>query len=967
MQIFLNEVAKQIFDESGGDMSKHKLVFPNRRSSLYFKKYLSSYVNEPCLAPDIITINELFQEWSSYRLADPLYLMFRLYDSYTKLNNTAEPFDEFYYWGDMIINDFDDIDKYLVDSSLIFQNLKDLRDIDAKFGGFEPEVIEIIRQFWSSFDPSNLTPEKDDFLAVWDMLFQLYSEFKQILTQSGLVYEGMLMREVVGAILSGNLVLRDTKMTYHFIGFNALNKCEKVLMKELKKAGKAFFYWDYDNLYVNDEYHEAGFFLRDNISVYGQDLKGAMRYDRLISPDQPADKYKVYKAPSDVAQAKLIPAIINDFKDIGSEPDNTAIVLADENMLMPVINSVPESIRDINITMGYPLYQTPVYSLIHQLLSLRRNIRKEKDKGFSFYHADVIKILSHQYITFSSSDICDELKTMIKNNNLIRIAADRLQLNELFTLLFAPAEDHLSYNKHLVNILGIILNGFSVNKEGKSDKNDYILQQEYIYRVITSLQRLETVLDDSNVSIGMEIYIRIVDKILHKLIVPFTGEPLSGLQVMGILETRALDFENIIFLSVNEGVLPKGSAGNSYVPYNLRMAFGLPTVKHQDSIYAYYFYRLIQRARRVRFIYNSSSSGMRTGEMSRFLLQLKYNLNFNTIFKDSRFNIVPPPVTGEWMKRDSLLHRKLGQLYFSEDKGRKALSPSALNTWITCRMKFYYRYIIGIEEVDNVKEEVDSPMFGTILHDAMNNLYSAFVGMEVGTGEIEKLAASSNTIEQVVVASFRKNYLRGGSGELSGKNLIITSVMKNMILRILDIDMKCAPFKIIELEKKHKSEIEISMDGGKTNVFLGGTIDRVDKVGSVIRILDYKSGKDSLDIDSLEGLTSYNNRSRNSAAFQTFVYSLIYSDKYPDIAIRPSLYPVRSIYSQGFSDVFNIKKGEYKGEVHDFGLLRNEFINMLNLVISDIFDPERDFDMTTVKENCTYCPYRRLCGRYDLT
>lgn len=967
MQIFLKEVARQIFDEFHGDMTNIKLVFPNRRSSLYFRRYFSSFVNEPCLSPSIITINELFQEWSSQRLADPLYLMFRLYESYKDINSSGESFDEFYYWGDMIINDFDDIDKYLVDSGLIFQNLKDIREIDAKFGGLDPDVIEIIRQFWSSFDPSDLSPEQGDFLAVWDILARLYENFKLRLKRSGMAYEGMLMRQVIESLLAGELEYKNENILYHFIGFNALNRCEKLLMTELKKAGKAFFYWDYDRLYVDEDNHEAGFFLRDNISVYGQDLKGAMRLDKLISPDQPEDKYEIYKAPSDVAQAKLIPSILGELADFDAEPDNTAIVLADENMLMPVLNSVPATIKDINITMGYPIYQTPVYSLIHQLLSLRRNARPGKNKVFSFYHADVTKILSHQYITFENGAVCNDLKLMIRENNLIRIDADKLQANDFFKLIFAPADDYIAYNKYLINILGIILSAFEAKNNEEADKNDYILQQEYLYRVLTSLNRLESVLNESEISMGLDIYIRIVDKIFHKLIVPFSGEPLRGLQVMGILETRVLDFKNIIFLSVNEGVLPRGSAGNSYIPYNLRMAFSLPTVKHQDSIYAYYFYRLIQRSKRVRFIYNSSSSGMRTGEMSRFLLQLKYNLNFNTVFNDSRFNIVPPPLSGECMKRDSVSQQKLEQLYLNHKTGPRALSPSALNTWIGCRMKFYYRYIIGIEEPDNVREEVDSPMFGTILHDAMNTLYSGFVGLKEVKDEIVKLAASGELIDMALEQSFRKNYLRGGSGELSGKNLIITSVMKNMVTRIMDLDIKCAPIKFLELEKKYYSEIDIGSGGQRRNILLGGTIDRVDRIGSVIRILDYKSGKDSLDIDSLEGLTEYNKRNRNSAAFQTFVYSLIYSKNERGKHIRPSLYPVRSIYSKSFSDIFNIKKGDYRGEVLNFAELSHDFHENLVAVLRDIFDPRRDFDMTTIKESCTYCPYSRLCGRYDLT
>lgn len=967
MQYFLKEVAKQIFDKFGSDLSGQKLVFPNRRSALYFKDYLSDLVELPTLAPQIKTINELYGDWSPYELADPLYLMFRLYDSYKKLKGSAEPFDEFYYWGEMIINDFDDIDKYLVDHSLIFQNLKDLRDIDIRFGGLEPEVIEIIRQFWASFDPSNLTPEKDDFLAVWDILAPLYNDFRKSLKESGMAYEGMIMRDLIETMDTDQSFLADNKFSYHFIGFNALNRCEKELLAKLKKEGKAYFYWDYDKLYVNEDTHEAGFFIRNNLSVYGQDLEGTLRYDKLISSDQPAGKYEVFKAPSDVAQAKLVPEILDKIDTASREPDKTAIVLADENMLMPVINSIPDSIRDINITMGYPLYQTPVYSLIHQLLSLRRNARKRGDGNYSFYHADVLKILSHQYITFGYGGQCDKLIVYIKDNNLIRIDESELKKNEFFTSLFVAKDDHIAYNRHLVDILGVILGRFSDDTDEEAGAGDYTLQQEYLYRVITSLNRLESILNESDISMGLDIYIRIVDKILHKLIIPFSGEPLCGLQVMGILETRALDFENIVFISVNEGVLPKGSAGNSYIPYNLRMAFGLPTVKHQDSIYAYYFYRLIQRARRVRFIYNSSSSGIRTGEMSRFLLQLKYNLNFKTVFTDSRFNIVPPPVVGDLMKRETKAHKKLEEIYLTPGKNRRALSPSALNTWIGCRMKFYYRYVLGLKETENVKEEVDSPMFGTILHDAMNSLYSGFIGREADLKDIDKLIANKAEIARVLRDSFRKHYLKGGSGEISGKNLIITSVMQNMISRILHIDRKAAPFTLIELEQKHYSEILIETGGKSVKVLLGGTIDRVDRQGSVYRILDYKSGKDSLDIANMASLTLYNARKRNSAAFQTFVYSLIYSDKIPSERLRPSLYPVRSIYTDDFSDVFVIKKGDNSGPVYDFNLLKADFIESLKEIISDIFDPQREFDMTEVKEDCTYCPFSGLCGRYDLT
>jgi hypothetical protein len=965
MQVFLNEVAKQLFKEFNTNFSNQVLVFPNRRSALYFKKYLGAYVNKPTLSPQILTINDLFQQWSSSQLADPLFLMFRLYKSYNGLRNVSESFDEFYYWGEMIINDFDDIDKYLVDHNLIFQNLKDLHDIDARFGGLEPEVIEIIRQFWASFDPSKLTPEKDDFLAVWDILGALYTRFKTELYENDMAYEGMLMRDIIDSLSESNNPVDSTECVFHFIGFNALNRCEKELMKHLKNKDKAFFYWDYDKLYTNEENHEAGFFIRENLKFFGQDLGGLMRYDNLISPEHVDGKYEVFKAPSDVAQAKLIPAMLEEFDGNGQDPDNTAIVLADENMLMPVINSIPESVKDINITMGYPIYQTPVYSLIHQLLSLIRNARFDKDDILSFYYADVMKLINHQYITFKNSEACDKIKNLIKENNLIRVGSTELHVNSFLKKVFTLPDDHSSYNQYMLEIIKEILAEFSDDSDVDSI-GDYVLQQEYLYRVITSLNKLDSILKEPGVPIGLDIFIRIVDKILHKLIVPFTGEPLKGLQVMGILETRALDFKNIIIVSVNEGVLPRGSAGNSYIPYNLRMAFGLPTVKHQDSIYAYYFYRLIQRADKVRFVYNSNVSGMRTGEMSRFLLQLKYNLNFHTVFSDSRFNIVPPPLSGDWIKRDPIAQKRLEDAYINNEKPR-ALSPSALNTWISCRMRFYYRYIIGLKEQDNVKEEIDSPMFGTILHDAMNNLYSDLTGMEIRRKDIDLLQSDTKRIEKVVEDSFRLNYMRGGRGEISGKNLIITSVLRNMISRILYVDSKCTPFKMVELEKRHYNKMRITIDGKDRDIILGGIIDRVDELDSGIRILDYKSGKDSLDIDSLESLTSYNIKNRNSAGFQTFVYSKIYSGKVSNLRLRPSLYPVRSIYNDNFSDVFNIKKGDYKGEVLDFSTLEEDFTSDLNRVVLDIFDPERDFDMTSITDSCTYCPFSNLCGRYDLT
>jgi len=926
-----------------------------------------SEIKEAMFAPEISTINELFSGMSELELADSLQLVFKLYEAYKEISTDPESFDDFYFWGEMIVNDFDDLDKYLVSHRLLFQNLKDIKDIEEKFGGLEPETVEIIRRFWINFDHASLTSEKEDFLAVWDILIELYERFRALLRSSAMAYEGMIMRDVIESLQRKNIVKDIADPSFHFIGFNALNKCEKELLKYLKNKSIAKFYWDYDNLYINNKDHEAGLFIRENLRLFGQDLSDRLRFDNLVRPEQEEGKFKVYKAPSDVAQAKLIPDLLKEFGKQSNDPHKTAIVLADENLLMPVLNSIPSDVDSINVTMGYPMYQTPVYSLVNQLLSLQKNKRKSDTGDLTFYHSDVIRVLGHQYITNKYSDEANRIVAIVREENLIRVEQEMLQNEKCFELIFSGPEDYLELNSYLLSIFEELLLSFSpAEKDDDKDIDQgFSIQQEYIYHIIRAFKRLDSVFRESLISLSPDIYSKLSDRMMRKLIVPFSGEPLNGLQVMGILETRALDFENIIIISVNEGVLPRGAAGSSYIPYNLRMAFGLPTVLHQDSIYAFYFYRLLQRAKRIRFVYNSSSAGLRTGEMSRFLLQLKYSPGFKCRFIDSRFNIEPAPPVGEYINRTDGIQKYIEDKYLVTGRG-KALSPSALNTWISCRLKFYYRYIAGISEQDEVVEDVDSPMFGTILHDAMNKLYKPVEGQEISSEYLAGLINNTSGIRATIEDSFREKFLRRTKGEIGGKNLIIISVIENMILQILKIDKTYAPFRIEALEKEFSSGFSAQRNIGAEGIRIGGTIDRIDSKNKLFRILDYKSGKDSLEIDTLESLTSYNVRKRNSAAFQTLLYCWLYQNNSQSCSLRPSLYPMRSIYDKSFSDVFVIKNGDVSGRVESFDLVAGEFSSGLEKVISDILNPELDFEMTTIEESCTYCPFNSLCDRQDV-
>ena len=941
MKIFLREIASKLLNDHGETLPDHCVVFPNNRSILFFRKYLSELIDKPIFMPSTHTISSLLSAGSSLKLAEQVHLVFELYKVYLEAGNRKVSLDEFYYWGEMLINDFDDIDKYLVDPDLLFTNLADLKQIDQRFGGMSDNIIEIIKQFWTNFDASNMTAEKSDFLTVWDTLADVYRGFTGRLKEKGLAYEGMAIREQVEIIISAPEKWNEDIRMFHFVGFNALNKCEKELLRSLKESGRAIFYWDYDPWYVHNKDHEAGYFIRQNISDFPalQDLG---------TPDSTCS-IKVYSAPSDVAQAKLIPSLIGEY-GISEDPNETAIILADEHLLTPVLNSLPGTIQNINVTMGYPLFQTPVYSLVHELLSLQKN-RGGKGAKSDFYYNDVINVLQHQYIAFNFPALSDSIIKEIKEKNLIRISRDSLLVDEFFTMVFTGEFNSRTYLQEILSYLIDLL-----------EEDGFSLQREYIYSLILPLNQLGLIMEESGMQPGIDLYARLIDRIMRKIVMPFSGEPLLGVQVMGILETRSLDFKNIIFLSANEGKIPKSPAGNSYIPYNLREAFGLPTVKHSDSIYAYYFYRLLHRAEKVKFIYNSSTEGTRSGEMSRFLLQLKYDERYKTSFLDTRFNILPSARVKDSIIRTDKINRAFESVFLYGDDS-KYLSPSAINTWITCNMKFYYRYIVGIEEHEDILEEVDYMSFGNILHQVMKEIYKPYTGKILDAAELERMLGRDDHLKRMSERAFRKVFMKDSNSPIKGKNLIITSIIERMTGQIIKADINYAPLEIISLEKSFSGSVAFSLQGTEHKAKIGGTIDRVDRSGGICRVLDYKSGADDIQIKDLENLFDYDAKARNSAAFQTLLYCELLKQNMDEHEMRPSLYPVRKIFSSGFSDTFVIKNGTARGPLQSYDLIREEYTSGLKQVISDIFDDNRDITMTTDSNKCIYCPYNVLCKR----
>jgi hypothetical protein len=965
MTYFLEHIAESLYTEFGNTLNRHCLVFPNRRAGLYFLKYLAARIEKPVWVPSILTINELFRSYTELQIAGNEILLFELYKMYSRLKKPPESFDEFYYWGDMLLNDFDDIDKYLVNAPLLFSNVLDIKNIETKFGDLTEEQIEIIKRFWTNFNHDKPTKEKSGFFSVWSVLSDLYSGFRASLKIQNMAYEGMIFRMLAES--TEDYFTSDERWDMvHFIGFNALTECEKVLMCRFKKAGKARFYWDYDNSYISEgKLNSAGFFMRDNLKIFGNDMPSGWSYDTMLSKEAPVVYRRVIDTSSDVAQVKLVSQLLKEIPDItNANAHHTAVVLADENLLMPVLTSLPENMGDINITMGHPLKQTLVYTLMNHLMDLQRNATTT-DGVIRFGYKDVISILKHSLITGLLSESDNELVKEIVKTNLTRVPSYLFSKSESLVQIFKKPSTPPELSVYFKDLLSLI----ALHDEKNSDKSpDNSVQgnirMEFIYRVVLSINRLETIVNTHEVSFTTDTYIKILDRMLRMQSVPFSGEPLSGIQIMGILETRALDFKNLIILSVNEGILPAVSTGSSFIPFSLREAFGLPSVNHQESIYAYHFYRLLQRAENVIFTYNSNSEGLRSGEMSRFLLQMKYEDNLKPDFQDLSFEIKTPVTSGERIERSEENSRQLASL-FTGVKNVRPLSPSAINTWLSCRMKFFYRYINRLKEPDNISADIDPAMLGNILHEIMKNLYQPYIGSDLNGEILNGMIRNKQFLSKIVNEAVNEKFKAGRNDSVSGNELIVRDVLMAYLIRILNTDKKIAPLKILNLEDSFGFIMPFLLKGSQIEILTGGKIDRIDTIDGVTRIVDYKTGTVSESVSSVDDLFTDDRKKDSDGWLQTLLYCEAYLATNPGSLIRPSVYKIRKLNSGLFADKLRLKTGSRsEAVIDDYNTIREEFLIGLKDIISTIFQDDEPFVKTTdLRGKCPWCPYKTLCMR----
>lgn len=959
MTPFLQQIASLFYQQYGAEVSRLAFVFPNRRTGLFFQKYLSEVADKPLFSPTILTINDLFVQLSGKQTADRINMLFMLYDIYVRHSGSTETFDEFLYWGEMLLNDFDDVDKYMADARMLFTNVTDLREIENDFSFLDAEQIAAIRTFWSSFYPKGDSPNQEEFLAVWKILYTLYNDLRDALAAEGRGYEGMIFREVVEQMEQNNCCdLPYTKVV--FVGLNALSVAEERFLIQLQKRGIADFYWDYASDKVTDPNNKASYFVERNLKNFPSQYP-------LPAEEKVDTEIEVIGIPSGIGQAKQVYTLLNELcKEDEMSPEEalrTAIILPDEHLLIPVLNAIPEQIRRINVTMGYPLAGTPVASLMEYILALQKNVRYV-DRQPVFYFRDVLPILNHRYISSTCPEIVNALVKDIAENNRIYISAADLGKTDLLSVLFLPVTDVNTFSDYLINVLQELNKVMHALSSGEEEEdatqrtND--LEQEFIFHYFTTVNRMKEIMQDAGIEMKIDTYFRLLKRVTDTITIPFRGEPLSGLQIMGVLETRALDFDRLIILSMNEGIFPLRKAANSFIPYNLRRGFGLPTYEHQDSVWAYHFYRLIYRASHVSLLYDTRSNGLQTGEVSRFVHQLHYHYEVPLQNKLVVYNVSSAKTPALQVKKTDEVMQRLNAFHKG---GSRAISASAVNTYLDCPLKFYFSVVEGIQEEEEVSETIESNVFGSILHKVMEELYMPLCGKIVTADLLKAIKKDTPVLMGAIARAFAEIFFMSDVVRpLTGQNFLIGEMIRKYVEKILERDSKLTPFRYIESERKINRLF--TLGDNRTEIQLKGFIDRIDEVRDAVRIIDYKSGSGTSVFTSVESLFDKEDKDRAKAVMQVFMYSWMLGAAPAGKTIQPGIYYMRTLFSDSFDASVSRRIERTKTEpVTDFSAYSEAFEGELRRCLDEIFGRETPFTQTTTEKACAWCPFKDICGK----
>ena len=957
MQPFLQLVAHDLYTKIGNDLSRTVLVFPNKRANLFFNEYLAEESDQPIWSPAAMSISDLLQKLSVQKAGDPIRLVCELYKVFKEKTESRETLDDFYFWGELLISDFDDVDKNMVDADKLFSNLQDLKSLMDDYEFLDEEQEEAIRQFFQNFSIERRTELKEKFISLWDKLGIIYHRYREKLAELDIAYEGMLYRNVIEQLDTDRLKYDK----YVFVGFNVLNKVEKEFFQKLQKAGKAMFYWDYDLFYTQRiSKHEAGEFIKRNLIDFPNELPESY-FDIFRKPK----KIRYISASTENAQARFLPEWVKATQthttQIVSEKEN-AIVLCNEALLLPVLHSIPQDVQNVNITMGFPLAQTPVYSFINAAMELQTNGYRP-DTGRFTYEA-VSKILKHPY-TRQLSDHATRLERELTKTNRFYPLPSELKKDDFLTILFTPQSNIRELCDYLLRLIKSI--SILYRKEGEYDDIFNQLYRESIFQSHLKINRLYSLIESGELSVRTDTLKRLITKVLTASNIPFHGEPAIGLQIMGVLETRNLDFRNLIMLSLNEGQLPKAGGESSFIPYNLRKAFGMTTIEHKNAVYAYYFYRLIQRAENITLLYNTSSDGLNRGEESRFMLQLLVEGPHEITREYLEAGQSPQNTLEIQIEKTPEILRRLYRAYDTAQPESVILSPSALNTYLDCRLRFYYRYVAGLKTPDEVSAEIDSALFGTIFHLSAQLAYTDLTanGKMIQREDLERLLRDEIKLQGYVDQAFKQELFKVApeeKPEYNGVQLINSKVIVSYLKQLLRNDLQYTPFEMVAMEKKVSEKITIQTALGPLTLRLGGTIDRMDAKEGTLRIVDYKTGGSPKIPANIEQLFTPS-ETRPNYIFQTFLYAAIMSRKQP-LMVAPALLYIHRAASESYSPV--IEMGEPrkpKIPVNNFAFFEDEFRERLQALLEEIFDEKELFTQTEDIKKCAYCDFKAICKR----
>ena len=960
MKSFLQEVAQTLLKHYSNDLSHLVVMFPSLRARTFFNEAIASFVDTPIWQPAWSTIDELMERGAGLKRGEKIRLISELFSIYHKYH-PSETFDRFYFWGDMLINDFDMIDKYLVDADQLLRNITDIKEIESDVSYLTPEQEKILLSFWNSIGPeASLSKQKQFFLKVWRSLPKIYKEYRERLIELGIAYPGLIYRTTAERIERGEDIGLDNRR-YVLAGFNALTKSEEILFKYIaSRDNGAEFYWDYDNYYVKDDSHEAGHFLRHNIARHP--ATHDISHDNFLNMNK---EFRTTACVSNIVQVKHIAEIINSLPK--EELDKrTAIVLTDENLLIPLLHSLPESVGSVNVTMGYPLKTTLAYSLLERLIALQAHSRT-KEESTLYYHADVTGLLSHPYIIDCCGDAPTELAAHIVSNKITSVDAKLFAENEVLSAIFgAKCDDWSSLSRYIIEALTKLYSTLDTTNT---------VQREYLRITIDEVRKTELSIKSCSIieeetskplAPSINVFVSLLRRHLQTQSIPFEGEPIEGIQIMGILETRNIDFKNVIILSMTDATFPGDRTEQpSFIPYGLRLAYGLPTPEQHEAMYAYYFYRLVQRAERIEMLYCSKADEKSTGERSRYIYQLEYEspytISRRAIGVDLGVSETPQIVIEKSQEVEAALKR-----YITPNSGY-SLSPTALFRYIECPMKFYLASIAKIKTPDEIEDTIDALTFGNILHETMERLYTDIKGQDKPHAKI-KMLLNKELIEREVSTTISK-LLNGDNAtteaDFSGDTILVRDVIvKYIISGILRYDLAHEGYTIEGLEDK--VEDSYPLDNGIC-VNISGRADRIDRLADgSLQVIDYKSGnKEHLEYNGIATLFNGKPKERISNIFQTLLYSMLLRRKH-SVDVKPSLYFASKMLSEDYSPL--LRDTSRDCEIALYSEVMTEFETELNKTLTELFDTSIPFTQVAKAENenddpCKYCDYKKICRR----